>query len=254
MSNRNTYLQNSQALTETANFFRFGFGLGDEPYVKQYGQFVADVLHVDSTVIDDAIGVWSRVQTKFDAAAAVLLHQNDDVAKYAELKKPFVSNCLKAVPFNFDNYMNIVLEQYCNDNIYAVKYWAYTCFRDNEIDKATALYKQAAVWGDLFSIKTCERFCASDKDFWDKLYIFITQDISLGDNDIATKVAKSIKLLRLYDYKPYTVVRDAASAILSDASLSDIDVMLRTRSFISCTHEKSKIGFTANINTEGQNG
>ena len=254
MSNKIAYSQTGQALNETANFFRFGFGIGDETYVKQYGQFVADVLQIDSAVVDGAITVWSRIQTKFDAAAAVLLHQSDDVAKYAELKKPFVSDCLKAVPFNSANYMNAVLEQYRDDNIYAVKYVGYTYFRDNKIDKAVALYKQAAVWGDLFSIKVCERLCVSDKDFWNKLYFLLTQDILSCDNDCATKVAKSTRLLRLYDYKSNTIVRDAVSVILSDSSLSDIDIALRTRNFFSCLQERSRIGFTANKNTEDQNG
>ncbi len=252
MNKKSTYLQDSQALIETANFFRFGFGLGDEPYVKQYGQFVADVFHINSTVFDDAIDVWSRVQTKFDAAAAILLHKSADVAKYAELKKPFVSNCLKAVPFDYAKYMNTVLGWCRDDNIHAVKYVAYTYICDNEIDKATELYKLAAVWGDLFSIRVCERFCA-DKDFWNKLYSLITREISLGNNDYTTKVAKSMKLLRLYDYKPDTVVRDAVSVILSEASPEDIDMALRTRDFLLNPQEKSRIGFTAKINTEDQN-
>lgn len=253
MNKKNICSQISQVLNETASFFRFGFGLGDELYVKQYGRFIAEVLHADSAVVDEAVNVWSRVQTKFDAAAAVLLHQNDNVAEYAEFKRPFVSNCLKAVRFNYANYMNNVLRWYRNDNIHAVKYVAYTSIRDKELDKAIDLYKQAATWGDIFSIKACSRFC-TDKAFWNKLYLLINQEIPLGDEDKATKVAKSIKLLRLYDYKIDTIVQDATSVILSDAALSDIDVILRTKNFIPCTQERSKIGFTTNINTEDQNG
>lgn len=253
MNKKSTSLQNRQALTETANFFLFGFGLGDELYVKRYGQFVAHILHADNTIIDDAIAVWSRVQTKFDAAAAVLLHQNDNVAEYAELKRPFVSKCLKSAPFDYTNYMNTVSGWYRDDNIHAIKYTAYTCVCDNAIAKASALYKLAAVWGDLFSIKVCEQFC-TDKDFWIKINAVIDQDMSLCDNDYATKVVKAMRLLRLYDYKPDTIVRDAVSVILSNASLSDIDLALRTRNFHIEPKGRSRIGFIANTNTEGQDG
>lgn len=253
MTNESISLKNSQALNETANFFRFGFGLGDELYVKQYGQFVADILHADSKIIDDAVAVWSRIQTKFDAEAAVSLHRSENIAEHAKLKSPFVANCFKAVPFSYADYIDKVTEWCCADNIYAIKYMGYQYVRNNEIDNAIPLYRLSSVWGDLFSIRVCEQLCA-EKKFWDKLYTIFTQGPLLSDNDFVTKVAKAMKLLRLYDYKQDTIVHDAVSLILSDTSLPDIDMALRTRNLLFCPKENARIGFTTNISTEDQNG
>lgn len=232
-----------QALSEiTSTFLRFGSGIGDEPYIKQYAEFVADVMGIqDRGIIDEAIAAWGRTQTKFDVAAvAFCAEQNMQI--YADMKRPFVSNRLVEMLFDYNAFLAKLEEHFLADDISAIKLKAYLCAAEDKF-KAADLYKLAAIWGDTFSIKTCEYLATgSDKVFWAELLAAVKNE-NKTENAKVLKVIKAMKLLKLYEYKGDIVMREAVDVILSNSDLQEIDMKLRAKDFIEDTGEKIKTGF-----------
>lgn len=233
-----------QALSEIAGtFFRFGSGIGDEPYIKQYSKFVANVMGIrDRTIIDKAIAAWGRTQTKFDVAAVAFCTEQD-LQTYAEMKRPFVSNRLVEKPFDYNAFLVKVEERFLADDIFAIKFKAFLYMAEDKSKDAASLYKLAAIWGDTFAIKACEYLAVgSDKIFWTELFATVKNKNKTEAANVL-KVAKAMKLLKLYEYKGDTVMREAVDTILSDNELHEIDMKLKTKNFIEVADERIKIGF-----------
>lgn len=239
-----------QALSEIAGtFFRFGFGIGEETYIQQYSEFVADVMGIqDRTTLDEAIVAWERTQTKVDAAA-VVFSTKKNMQIYAEMKRPFVSNRLVEKLFDYNAFIVKVEERFLVDDIAAIKFKAFLYVAINR-PKAAELFKIAAIWGDTFAIKACEYLAnIPDKVFWSELLVAVKNEDKVGTAKVL-KVAKAMKLLRLYDYKDDIVIREAVRIILSDKELCEIDTKLKTKNFIEAVDEKIRIGFTVQAEKE----
>lgn len=238
------------ALSEIAGtFFRFGFGIGDEPYIKQYSEFVADVMGIqDRSVINQAIVAWGRTQTKFDAVAVPFCAERD-MQVFTEMKRPFVLNRFVEKQFDYNAFLVKVEERFLADDIAAIKLKAFLYIAEDK-SKAAELFKLAAIWSDIFAIKACEYLATgSDKSFWAGLYATVKNN-DKADTDQVLKVAKSMKLLQLYDYKTDVIIREAVDIILSDKELYEIDTMLKTKSFIEEADKRVKIGFAVQSETE----
>ncbi len=196
------------ALSEIAGtFFRFGLGIGEESYIKQYSEFVADVMDIrDRSIIDQAIVAWGRTQTKFDAAAvAFCIEQNTQ--HYVEMKRPFVANRLVEKPFDYNAFLAKIEERFLVNDIAAIKLKA-VLYISEDSSKAVDMFKLAAIWGDTFAIKACEHLAdGSDKIFWTELLTTIKNENKVTTPEVL-KVARAIKLLQLYEYKSDTVGRN----------------------------------------------
>lgn len=239
-----------QALSEIAGtFFRFGSGIGDEPYVKQYSEFVADVMGIqDRSVINKAIVAWGKTQTKFDAAAVPFCAERD-MQVYTEMKRPFVANRFVEKQFDYNAFLVKVEERFLADDIAAIKLKAFLYIAEDN-SKAAELFKHTAIWGDTFAIKACEYLAVgSAKNFWAELYATVKNNDKANTAQVL-KIAKAMKLLQLYEYKADVVTREAVDLILSDKELYEIDTMLKMKNFIEEDDKRVKIGFAVQSETE----